>query len=115
MTSTVIDRPPILDIPDYMEKNMFGLSDFPKDLFCIVYPEERYAVYVHEGIHGLACFTVKECAQKFIELVPDSKATVQSITFDDARDIAKIKAKTTKCCCIMLLDKINEPEIHYVK
>ena len=115
MTNAItVERPAILDIPDILEENVFGLSDFPKDLFCIVYPGERYAIYRWQGIHGLACFTVKECAQKFVDLVPGTQANILSIEFDDARDIAKIKAQTTQCCCIMLLDNINNPEIHYV-
>lgn len=108
------DFPTILDIPDYLEENVFGLSEFPEELFCIVYPGKKYAIYKWQGIHGLACFAVKEKAEQFANLVPDSKAVILAIEFDEARDIAKIKSQTTQCCCVMLLDDINNPEIHYV-
>ena len=98
-----------------LELPIAGLgSDFPESLYLLHHPSTgKYGCYCHLGVHGLACFSTEGAAFRFAEHIDLSGMTAQQVTFDEAREVAK--ARPHPIISLMLLDKIGEPEIHYVR
>lgn len=89
-------------------------SDFPNSLFLLHHPASgRYGCYCHDGVHGLACFSTEPSAFRFAEHIELSGMSAVEVSFDQAREVAK--ARPLPVISLMLLDKINEPRIHYVR
>lgn len=99
----------ILDCP------VLGLDvDFPSRVFVIKHPPSgRYGCYCFDGIHGLACFSSGEAAMKFSGWLDLSGMEAEDVSFDQAREIAK--ARPALIVSLMLLDDMEDPEIHYVR
>ena len=98
-----------LDIP------LIGLdSTFPDAVFVLHHPESnRYGCFCHDGIHGLACFSSETGAFRFAEFIELSGMKTVELTFDDARDVAK--GRPMPVVSLMLLDSLNDPQIHFVR
>ncbi len=94
---------------------LIGLEEtFPEDLFVLHHPaSDRYGCFCHEGIHGLACFSSESGAFRFAEWIDLSGMMTKEITFDEAREIAK--ARPMPVVSLMLLDSLQNPQIHFVR
>ena len=96
-------------------KPILGLdNEFPNSLY-IIYQEstKRYLCYCFEGNHGLACFSTNEKAIHFGNLVNFEGLSVKEVTFDEAREIGKERPPTV--ICLLFLDNLNNPIIHYIR
>jgi hypothetical protein len=94
---------------------LLGLdNEFPSQLFVLHHPaSDRYGCYCHEGIHGLACFSNEQQAHRFAELIDLSGMMTSEVTFDGARDLAK--GRPLPVVAILLLDRLEEPLVHYIR
>lgn len=99
----------ILDCP------ILGLdTPFPNRVFIIKHPPTgRYGCYCYDGIHGLACFSSADGAEKFSNYLDLSGMTSEEVSFDEAREVAK--ARPALIVSVMLLDDMDDPVIHYVR
>ncbi len=99
----------LLDLP------LLGMEEtFPEDLFVLHHPAtDRYGCFCHEGVHGLACFTQEAAAFRFAEWIDLSGMVTREVTFDEARDVAK--ARPMPVVSLMLLDRLYDPQIHFVR
>jgi hypothetical protein len=96
-------------------KPILGLdTEFPDVLYLLYHPSsDRYGCYCHRGVHGVACFSDERSAFQFAEFIDLGGMACKSVSFDQAREIAK--ARPNPVVALMLLDDLNKPEIHYVK
>ncbi len=94
---------------------LIGLEEtFPEDVYVLHHPaSDRYGCFCHEGIHGLACFSSERGAFRFAEWIDLSGMMTRKITFDEAREVAK--ARPLPVVSLMLLDSLQNPQIHYVR
>ena len=94
---------------------LIGLEEtFPDKLFVLHHPSsDRYGCFCHEGVHGLACFTAEQGAFRFAEWIDLSGMVTREVSFDEAREVAK--ARPLPVVSLMLLDRIEDPQIHYVR
>ncbi|HRI44979.1 MAG TPA: hypothetical protein PLL78_12115 [Fimbriimonadaceae bacterium] len=98
-----------LDMP------LLGITDtFPDTLYLLSHPASgKYGCYCHEGVHGLACFSTEAGAFRFAEFIDLSGMATLEVSFDRAREIAK--ERPLPVVSLILLDKLEEPVIHYVR
>jgi hypothetical protein len=98
-----------LDMP------LLGITDtFPDTLFLLTHPSSgKYGCYCHAGVHGLACFSTEGGAFRFAEHIDLSGMSSMQVSFDEAREIAK--GRPMPIISLMLLDKLDDPIIHYVR
>ncbi len=98
-----------------LQKPMLGLGEeFPDSVFVSFHPSTgRYGCYCFEGVHGLACFSTEIGAQRFTEWIELSGMVVLELSFDEARDVAK--ARPLPVVALMLLDRMDQPLIHFVR
>lgn len=96
-------------------KPIFGLDvEFPDVLYLLYHPStDRYGCYCHGGVHGLACFSEELGAFRFAEFIEISGMASRQVSFDEARQIAK--ERPIPVVALMLLDDLEDPQIHYVK
>jgi len=94
---------------------LLGLDDtFPDKLFVLHHPSsDRYGCFCHQGVHGLACFTREGDAFRFAEWIDLSGMMTRELSFDEAREVAK--QRPMPVVSLMLLDQIEQPQIHYVR
>jgi hypothetical protein len=94
---------------------LMGLEEtMPEDLFVLHHPaSDRYGCFHHEGVHGLACFSSESGAFRFAEWIDLSGMMTREVSFDEAREIAK--ARPLPVVSLMLLDSLQNPQIHYVR
>lgn len=94
---------------------LLGLEEaIPESLYVLHHPaSDRYGCFCHDGVHGLACFSTEGGAFRFAEWIDLSGMMTQSISFDEAREIAK--DRPLPVVSLMLLDSLNNPIIHYVR
>jgi len=94
---------------------LIGLDEtFPESVFVLHHPaSNRYGCFCHEGVHGLACFSSEGGAFRFAEWIDLSGMMTKELTFDEARDVAK--ERPLPVVSLMLLDNLNNPQIHYVR
>ncbi len=92
-----------------------GLDEvFPDKLFVLHHPSsDRYGCFCHDGVHGLACFSSESGAVRFSEWIDLSGMATQEVSFDEAREVAK--QRPMPVVAIMLLDRMEDPQIHYVR
>ena len=92
-----------------------GLDEvFPDSLYVLHHPaSDRYGCFCHAGVHGLACFSTESGAIRFSEWIDLSGMCTRELSFDDAREIAK--QRPMPVVAIMLLDRLEDPSIHYVR
>ncbi len=89
-------------------------SDWPERLIILQHaPSEKYGCYCHDGVHGLAAFSLEEAALRFVNWVDLGEMMIVSVTFDEAREIAK--ARPMPVISLVLLDSLEKPEIHFVR
>jgi hypothetical protein len=74
---------------------------------------DRYACYFHDGVHGLACFSTESGAVRFSEWIDLSGMRTQEVSFDEAREVAK--QRPMPVVALMLLDRMEDPQIHFVR
>ena len=98
-----------------LTQNLLGLDiSFPDNIWVLFHEQSnRYGCYNHKGENGLACFTEESGAFRFSEFVDMSGMSTKMVTFEEARQIAK--ARPLPVIALMLLDDVNNPQIHYVK
>jgi len=94
---------------------LIGLEEtFPDNLFILHHPaSDRYGCFHHEGIHGLACFTTESAAFRFAEWIDLSGMMTREVSFDEAREVAK--QRPMPVVSLMLLDRLENPQIHFVR
>jgi hypothetical protein len=94
---------------------LIGLDEtFPDEVFVLHHPaSDRYGCFHHDGVHGLACFSSEGGAFRFAEMIDLSGMMTRTVSFDEARDIAK--ARPLPVVSLMLLDSLQNPQIHYVR
>ena len=73
----------------------------------------KFGCYMHGGYHGLACFESSLNAVLFAGDFALTGLQVQSVTFEEAREIAK--ERPAPVCCLMLLDDPQAPQLHFVR
>ncbi len=89
-------------------------ESMPQNVVLLHHPTTgKYGCYRYNGIHGLACFTSENAAIRFAEWIDLVGMTCDEVSFDEARQVAK--GRPLPVCCLMLLDKLDEPVIHYVR
>ncbi len=98
-----------------LELPLIGLDiTFPEKLFVLHHPStNRYGCFCHEGVHGLACFSSESGAFRFAEWIDLSGMATREVSFDEAREVAK--ERPMPVVSLMLLDKIDDPQIHFVR
>lgn len=98
-----------------LELPILGLDGtFPDKLYILHHvPSKRYGCFYHQGVHGLACFSTEAGAFRFAELIELSGMQTEEVSFDEARQVAK--ERPMPVVSLMLLDKIDDPRIHYVR
>ncbi len=98
-----------LDLP------LIGLDEtFPDAVFVLHHPSSgRYGCFCHDGIHGLACFSSEMGAFRFAEWIELSGMMTVELSFDEARDVAK--GRPLPVVSLMLLDFLNDLQIHFVR
>ena len=98
-----------------LDLSLLGLDAcFPEELFVLHHPaSDRYGCFHHEGIHGLACFSSESGAFRFAEWIDLSGMMTRKVSFEEAREIAK--ARPLPVVSLMLLDSLQNPQIHYVR
>lgn len=98
-----------LDLP------VLGLDEtFPEKLFILHHPaSDRYGCFCHDGVHGLACFSMEAGAIRFAEWIELAGMVTKEVTFDEAREVAK--QRPMPVVSVMLLDRMENPQIHYVR
>ena len=98
-----------LDLP------ICGIEDtFPETLYLLHHPSSsKYGCYCHDGVHGLACFSTELGAFRFAEWIDLSGMAVQEMSFDEAREVAK--QRPLPVVSLMLLDRMDDPKIHYIR
>ena len=101
--------PTLLDCP------IVGLeSTFPDTLYILKHePSGKFGCYKHEGIHGLACFSSEAGACEFGSYIELPGMRALEVSFDEARRVAQ--ERPMPIVSIMLLDDMDDPEIHYVR
>lgn len=93
---------------------LLGLdSEFPDRVYVLKHSTGKYGCYCHNGLHGLACFSTEVGAFRFSEWIALSGMACEDVTFDEAREIAQRRPAPIEC--LMLLDDLESPEIHYVR
>lgn len=98
-----------------LELPILGLDGtFPDNLYILHHaPSNRYGCFYHQGVHGLACFSTEAGAFRFAELIELSGMQTEEVSFDEARQVAKDRPMPV--VSLMLLDRIDDPKIHYVR
>ena len=117
-----LERPRILEeLPTFVHpspdiEDILGIgNDFPHEVYVGRTPSNSYLIYCYGGMHGLACFSKPQNLTKFVDkFCPLIYCKPELVTFDDARDIAKSRP-VENLVCLLLLDDINDPKIHYIK
>ena len=90
-------------------------SDLFPEVLYVTYHEasDRYGCYRYEGVHGLACFSNEELAWRWIERSKFTEVSVLKRSFDEVWDIAR--ARPSPVTAILLLDRMDNPKIHYIR
>lgn len=98
-----------------LEVPFLELSEsIPDELFLLHHPGTgKYGCYRHNGVHGLACFSTEAGAFRFAEWIDLTGMVCQQVNFESAREIAK--SRPLPVVCLMVLDRMDEPVIHYVR
>lgn len=104
--------PPSLDIES--SPLLSTGDDWPEDLVIISLGEGKHGCYCYFGTHGLVAFSSESEAASFIKSEELGwKATLEDMTFDEARDLAK--SKPTPVMALILFRTPNNCLVHYVK
>jgi hypothetical protein len=98
-----------------LDLTLLGLDEtFPEELIVLHHPASgRYGCFCHQGIHGLACFSDEIGASRFVEHIDLAGMKIQEVSFDEAREVAK--SRPLPVVALMLLDKMDQPQIHYIR
>jgi hypothetical protein len=98
-----------LDLP------LLGLDEtFPDSLFLLHHPASgKYGCYCHDGVHGLASFSTEAGAFRFAEWIDLSGMSCVEVSFEEAREVAKDRPMPVTS--LMLLDRMDDPKIHFVR
>ena len=98
-----------------LQQPLLGLGEeFPSTVYVSFHPPTgRYGCYCHQGVHGLACFSNEIGAQRFTEWIELGGMTVLELSFDEAREVAK--DRPLPVVALMMLDRMDEPKIHFVR
>ncbi|MFY9232990.1 MAG: hypothetical protein WAO58_00860 [Fimbriimonadaceae bacterium] len=98
-----------------LTRPLLGLEEtFPDTLYLLFHPHSgKYGCYCHQGVHGLACFSTEAGAFRFAEWIDLSGMKCMEISFDEAREVAKDRPMPV--VALMLLDKLDDPLIHFVR
>lgn len=98
-----------------LEQPLLGLEEtFPDHVWLLAHPSSgRYGCFCHNGVHGLACFSSEAAAIRFGEWIDLPGMTTQEATFDEAREIAK--SRPLPVVSLMLLDRLDDPVVHFVR
>lgn len=99
----------VLDLP------ILGLdTEFPDQLVILQQNNtDRFGCYCHEGVHGLACFSEEARALGFADRNDLQGMACLEVSFDEAREIAKNRPMPV--VALILLDRLDAPQIHYVR
>lgn len=98
-----------------LTKPILGLDEiFPDSLYLLFHSNSgKYGCYCHQGVHGLACFSTEAGAFRFAEWIDLSGMQSVEITFDEAREVAK--DRPLPVVALMLLDRLDQPLIHFIR
>lgn len=98
-----------------LQEPLLGLGEeFPDTVYVSFHPSSgKYGCYCHQGVHGLACFSTEVGALRFMEHIELGGMTVLELSFDEARQIAK--ERPLPVVALMLLDRMDQPKIHFVR
>ena len=89
-------------------------SSFPDELFILKHePSGKFGCYMHEGVHGLACFSTEDGAFLFGSYIELPGMVALEVSFDEARIVAQ--DRPMPIISLMLLDDMDDPQIHYVR
>ncbi len=100
---------------DVLPESLLGMGqEFPERVWLLHHPKSgRYGCYCYEKIHGLACFSEEVGAFRFAEWIELGGMIAVEVSFDEAREIAK--TRPAPVVCLILLDSMTSPLIHYVR
>lgn len=95
--------------------SLLGLDqEWPDTLFVLKHEASgRFGCYCHLGVHGLAVFSQHSGAVNFAEFIQLDGMAIESVNFDEAREIAK--ARPMPVVSVMLVDDLSAPIIHYIR
>lgn len=98
-----------------LELPILGIdTDFPESLYVLHHGSTgKYGCYCHDQVHGLACFSTEQSAFRFAEWIDLSGMSTIEVSFDEAREIAK--SRPLPIVSLMLLDRLTDPKIHFVR
>jgi hypothetical protein len=98
-----------------LETPLLGLgASIPETVYLLFHPaSEKYGCFCHNGIHGLASFSTEGGACRFGEWIDLSGMAIREVSFDEAREVAK--SRPLPVVSLMLLDRLEEPVIHFVR
>lgn len=98
-----------------LDVSLLGLeNDFPDKFYILHHPPSQcYGCYQWGDIHGLACFSTEGGAHRFGEWFDLTHMRTEELSFEQARTVAKDRPLPINC--LMLLDDIADPRIHYVR
>ena len=102
---------PTLTKPDLAP--ILGLDDEFPDNVWVLKAGLKFVCYKHGNLHGLAVFSTASLAVAFNAAYGVPYAVGEEVSFDLAREIAK--SRPPQVTCMMLLDDINNPTIHFVR
>lgn len=89
-------------------------NEFPDVVFLLSHPSSgKFGCYCHDGVHGLACFSTEFNAIRFAEWIDLSGMMTIECSFDEAREVAK--DRPMPIVSLMLLDRMDDPKIHYIR
>ncbi len=99
----------VLDCP------VLGLdTKFPERLYIVRHlPSNKYGCYCYDGTHGLACFSDEAGASGFANWIDIGGMMAEEVSFDEAREIAK--DRPMPIISLMLLDNMEDPQIHFIR
>lgn len=94
-----------------------GFGRFPGVVYLIALGDGLYAANnatIPDGtvVDGLACFRDPENAALYMEWPRGLSGTIESLTFDAARELAKAKMKLN---CLLLFSKCKIVEFHFIR
>jgi hypothetical protein len=89
-------------------------NEFPAEVAILHHVSSgKYCCYCHGSVHGLAAFSSEDLALGFARENDIFGMVTQTVSFDEAREIAK--GRPLPVVALMLLDRIDDPAIHYVR
>ncbi len=99
-----------------MMQPLLGLDiEFPNKVTLLKHPStEQYWCLAFDGDHGVVCFSDDTLANAVSEKFGLKPHVHKTVTFDEAREIARQRSDP-RIVCLLLLDEPNKVQKHYIR